>query len=198
MEELDEKEDESGTSCSSSAQQPQQPQQQPQQQQQWQQQRQQQRNSSSSRRTRSTRGKNSRSSGSSGGGSSRRKRASRRHRTARTRPAWICRCRFAGGRRFRPAKTRGYRAFPVPMAGGGFVWARGSGRNEGDLLVLDDDSARAFELALSLLRGGGNHGETQVCVYVCVRASLCAYSKFCVCKFTFSYHKRNKSIADVQ
>lgn len=53
------------------------------------------------------------------------------------------------------------------MAGGGFVWARGSGRNEGDLLVLDDDSARAFELALSLLRGGGNPGETQVCMYVC-------------------------------
>lgn len=126
-------------------------------------QQQQQHSSSSNNSSRRTNSNNSCSSGSSGGGSSRRKRASRRHRTARTRPGWINRCRFAGGRRFRPAKTRGYRAFPVPMAGGGFVWACCSGRKEGGLLVLDDDSARAIEFALSLLRGGGGPDETQVC-----------------------------------
>ena len=142
--EIQEDGDAFGTSSSSPAQQPRQ-----------QRQQRQQRQPHSSRRTR---GQNSRSSGSSGGGSSRRKRVSRP-----VGPAWICRCRFAGGRRFRPAKTRGYRAFPVRMPGGGFLWVRVSGRKEEGILVLDDVCSLAVEMALSILRGGGNPDETQVC-----------------------------------
>lgn len=60
-------------------------------------------------------------------------------------------------------RTHGDRFFPMPRIGGRCFCARGRGRNEDDL-VLDDDSARAFETVLAFLRGGATPDETQLCV----------------------------------
>ncbi|CAM9157067.1 unnamed protein product [Ectocarpus sp. 6 AP-2014] len=84
--------------------------------------------------------------------SSRRRRAARRRKTGRTRIGRILKCRFAGGRRFRPARTR--------RNGRGF-WARGHRRSEGEILVMDDDSARIFGMVLAFLRGGAKSGDQQ-------------------------------------
>lgn len=84
--------------------------------------------------------------------SSRRRRAARRGKTGRTRTGRILKCRFAGGRRFRPARTR--------RNGRGF-WARGHRSSEGELLVMDDDSARIFGMVLAFLRTGAKSGDQQ-------------------------------------
>lgn len=102
------------------------------------------------------------SSSSNSSRSSRRRRAAHRHNIARTRLGWISRCRFAGGRRFRPVRTRRDR-IPIPGRGGRGFRARGGRRREGDLLVLDDDSARVFAMALAFLRGGATSDDQQVC-----------------------------------
>lgn len=82
----------------------------------------------------------------------RRQRAARRGKTGRTRIGRILKCRFAGGRRFRPARTR---------RNGRDFWARGHRSTEGDLLVMDDDSARIFGMVLAFLRGGAKSGDQQ-------------------------------------
>jgi hypothetical protein len=88
--------------------------------------------------------------------SSRRRRAARRRKTGRTRIGRILKCRFAGGRRFRPARSRRSR---------GDCWARGQRKDGDEILVMDDDSARIFEMVLAFLRGGANPGDQQqVCV----------------------------------
>lgn len=84
--------------------------------------------------------------------SSRRRRAARRGKTGRTRIGRILKCRFAGGRRFRPARTR---------RNGRGSWARGHRSSEGELLVIDDDSARIFRMVLAFLRGGAKSGDQQ-------------------------------------
>ena len=85
-----------------------------------------------------------------------RRRAARPRKTGRTRIGRILKCRFAGGRRFRPTRSR--------SIGRGF-WARGRRRKGDELLVMDDDSVRIFEMMLAFLRGGANPGDQQqVCI----------------------------------
>lgn len=88
--------------------------------------------------------------------SHRRRRAARRRKTGRTRIGRILKCAYAGGRRFRPARSR--------RSERGF-WVRGRRRSGDKLLVMDDDSAHNFKMVLAFLRGGANPSDQQqVCI----------------------------------
>ena len=45
------------------------------------------------------------------------------------------------------------------------LWARGRRRSGDEILVMDDDSGRIFEMVLAFLRGGANPSDQhQVCI----------------------------------
>ncbi|CAM9217515.1 unnamed protein product [Ectocarpus fasciculatus] len=81
-----------------------------------------------------------------------RRKARRRKKTGRAGIGMVLKCRFVGGRRYRPVSAR------RTLGGSGVRHQRMSGD---ELIVMDEESERVFGLVLAFLRGGAQPDDQQ-------------------------------------